>query len=170
MRSGNFWKALQHTVAMQHIAVGHSWAVCTIYTFNNTVTQSVASTHKWKQAAFPCSSLEDQLCTRTFHVGFVGSFGRWVMQHYHQQQQLDSPHHRRSSTPVGLVGCTTPLKWALVLWLAHSTLSHSPRRSGSRSMVSQTGHLYHTAGRLHILKWEKAARGAALRQPVHVDY
>ena len=34
------------------------------------------STHQCKQAASLSCSLEQPLCTRTLHLGFVGSFGR----------------------------------------------------------------------------------------------
>ena len=78
-------------------------------------------THQCKQADSPSCSLDQPLCTRTLHLGFVGSFERWVSQPYYYQ--LDSPPPCCSTTPVDLVGCTTLSKWALVLWLAHSTLS-----------------------------------------------
>ena len=122
-------------------------------------------THQCKLTESPSCSLNQPLCTRTFHLGFVGSFGRWVLQFYHhQQQQLDSPHPCCSSTPVGLVGCTTLSKWALVLWLAHSTLSdQSLRRSALRSVVGQTGECCHTGGKLQTLQWENVSRGTAIR-------
>ena len=53
------------------------------------------------------------------------------------------------------MGCTTLLKWALVLWLVHSRLSLSPQRSASRSMASQTGECCHTAGKLQTLQCER---------------
>ena len=42
-------------------------------------------THQCKEAASPSSSLEQLLCTRTFHLGFVGNFGSWEMLPYHHQ-------------------------------------------------------------------------------------
>ena len=121
-------------------------------------------THQCKQAASPSCSLDQPLCTRTFHLGFVGSFGSWDVLFYHRlNQQLDSPHPRRSLTPVGLVGCTTLLKWELVLWLAHRTLSPSPRLWVSRSMESQTGECCHTAGKLQTLQCERRRQNEQVR-------
>ena len=44
------------------------------------------------------------------------------------------------------------LKWALVLWLAHRTLSLSPQQTASRSMESLAGEYRHTEGKLQTLK------------------
>ena len=105
--------------------------------FSNPQPSPRHVTHQCKQTAFPCCSLKHSLCTRIFHLGFVGNCESWDMQPYHQHQ-LDSLHLCCSWTPVGLVGCTTLAMWALVLCLAHSTLYHSPWRSVSRSVVGQT--------------------------------
>ena len=126
-------------------------------------------THQCKQAASPCSSLGQPLCTRTVHLGFVGNFGSLDVLSYHHQQLADSPHPRRPSTPVGLVGCTTLLKWALVLWLAHSTLSPVLRRSASRSMESQTGESRHTAGKLQTLQCERRRQEEQLNRGVECN-
>ena len=88
-----------------------------------TVNKS-CSTHQCKQAAFPWCSLHQSLCTRTFHLCFVGNFGNWDVLTYHHQQLVDSPHPWSPATLVDLVDCTTLLKGALVLCFAHNTLSY----------------------------------------------
>ena len=108
------------------------------------------STHQCTQTSSPSCSLDQSLCTRTFHLGFVGNFGSWEVQPYYRHH-LDLLHPRRPSTPVGLVGCTTLLQWALVLWVAESTLSPSPRQSASHLEVSRSDDSRHTAGKLQRL-------------------
>ena len=137
----------------------------------NTTQQSTAipprhGTHRCKQPASPSCSLDQPLCTRTFHLGFVRNCGSWDMLSYHHQQLVDSPHPRRPSIPVGLVGCTTLLKWALVLCLVRSTLSHSLRRSAPPSMVCQTGECRHTAGKLQTLQCERRCQEEQLNRGV----
>ena len=50
-------------------------ASCTIK-LNNPQLYPTCGTHQCKQAASPSCSLKHSLCTRTFHLGFFGSFGR----------------------------------------------------------------------------------------------
>ena len=140
----------------------------------NTTQQSTAihprhGTHRCKQPASPSCSLGQPLCTRTFHLGFVRNCGSWDMLSYHHQQLVDSPHPHRPSIPVGLVGCTTLLKWALVLWLVRSTLCHSLRRSASPSMVCQTGECGHTAGKLQTLQCERRRQEEQLNRGVECN-
>ena len=123
-------------------------------------------THQCKQAASPCCSLDQPLCTRTFHLGFVGNCESWDVLFYHRHyQQFDSPHPRCPSTPVRLVGCTTLLKWALVQWpwVEDRTLFLLPRRSVSRSMESQTGECCHTAGKLLTLQCKRRRQNEQVR-------
>ena len=96
-------------------------------------------THQCKEAASPSCSLDQSLCTHTFHPGFVGNFGSWDMLSYQHRYQFDTLHPRCPSTPVGLVGRTMLLKWARILWLAHSPLYQRPQRSASQSHSSQSG-------------------------------
>ena len=120
---------------------------------------SRCNTHQCKQAASSSCSLKHPLCTHTCHLGFVGNVGRWdVLSHF---QQLASPYPCHPSAPVGLVGRTTLLKLALVLWVAHKTLSQTSQRLVSRSMLSQTGQSHHIAGKLLTLKKRECVNIAA---------
>ena len=116
--------------------------------------------HQSKLTVSPSCSLDQPLCTCTFHLGIVGSFGRWVLQPYHNQdQQLDSLPHCCPLTPVGPVGCTTLSKWVVALSFAHSALSDwTSRRSASHSGVCQTGECCRTAGKLQTLTEKELTR------------
>ena len=121
------------------------------------------TTHQCKHTSSPSCFLKHSLCTRTFHLGFVGNFGSGDMLPYYHQQ-IDTPHSHRPSTPVGLVGCTNLLKWAWDLWVAHSPLYHCPQRSASQSHSSHWRVSRHASGQLQRLKWEKVVRGAAKKE------
>ena len=120
-----------------------------------------SSTHQCKQVASPSSSLEQPICTRTFHLGFVGNFGRWDTLPYHHQHYLDTPHPGCPSTPVGLVGHTTLLRWAWVLWVADTPLYHCPQWSMSQLHSSQWGVSRHAAGQLQKLQRDTMLRGTS---------